>query len=112
MGAPKGNKFGRQFTKANASEMGKRKKGKISIRKQVEIALAVFSDGEFPTKEEATKKVIQNMIEALYSPDPKIRFLATQNFGDYFVAKKREHSGELGNKINVAIIYTNEKNKE
>ena len=54
MGAPKGNKFGKQFTKANASEMGRRKKGKISIRKQVEIALAKFNDGEFPTKEEAT----------------------------------------------------------
>jgi hypothetical protein len=106
MGAPKGNKFGKQFTKANASEMGKRKKGKISIRKQVEIVLAQFNDGEFPTKIEATKKVIQNMIEALYSPDPKIRFLATQNFGDYFVAKKREHSGEMGNKVNVAIIYS------
>jgi len=29
MGAPKGNKFGKQFTKVNASEMGKRKKGII-----------------------------------------------------------------------------------
>jgi hypothetical protein len=106
MGAPKGNNFGKQFTKENASEMGRRKKGKISVRKKVELALAFFNNGEIPTKEEATKKVIQNMLEALYSPDPKIRFLATQNFGDYFVAKKREHSGEIGNKVNVAIIYS------
>ena len=110
MAAPKGNSYGQQFTKANASEMGKRKHGKITTRKKVELILATFAPGECPSKEEASKKVVQNMIEAIYSSDPKIRLKATQDFGDYFVAKKREHSGEIGTKILVSINYDNQDN--
>ena len=112
MAAPKGNSYGRQFTKVNASEMGKKKRGKITNRKKVELILASFSPAEYPSKEEASKKVVQNMIEALYSPDSKIRLKATQDFGDYFVAKKREHSGEIGTKVLVAINYQDTPNKK
>ena len=112
MAAPKGNSYGRQFTNENASEMGKRKRGKMTTRKKVELILADFTPGKYPTKEEAAVKVVQNMIEAIYSSDSEIRLKATQDFGDYFIAKKREHSGEIGTKVLVAINYQDIPNKK
>lgn len=84
----------------------------LSSKKKVEMILATFTPSEYPSKEEASQKVVQNMIEALYSLDPKVRLQATQDFGDYFVAKKWEHIGDIGTKIMVAINYANQDNSK
>ena len=84
-----------------ASEAGKKSKRGVGIKTKVKEAIG--SKGFDATKEQ----VIKNMQEALHSNDEDKRLRATKDFADYFVPKKREHSGELnGNQdINITVSY-------
>ena len=86
------------FDKKRASEAGKKSKRTTGLKTKVKEAIG--SKGFDATKEQ----VIKNMQEALHSNDEDKRLRATKDFADYFVPKKREHSGELDNKIDIHIV--------
>lgn len=48
-------------------------------------------------------KVLENIKEAIYSKDKNTRLRATKDFADYFLPKKREHTGDLLNDITIEV---------
>lgn len=88
-----------------ASKAGK--KSRRGVGKKTEVKNIIGSKGFEDTKEQ----VIKNMQEDLYSKDDNVRRKATKDFADYFVPKKREHSGELNGyqDINITVNYVKPK---
>ena len=87
------------FDKKRASEAGKKSKRTTGLKTKVKEAIG--SKGFDATKEQ----VIKNMQEALYSKDEDVRLKYTKDFADYFIPKKREHSGDLNQDITVHIDF-------
>ena len=96
---------GKPFTKETASKSGKKSKRGAGIKTKIKEVIG--SKGFDATKEQ----VIKNMQELLYSDDPDKRAKYTKDFADYFVPKKREHSGELNGyqDINITVNYVKPK---
>ena len=76
-------------------------------KRKTEIGKAIEKEGM--TWKDAEKLVEKNILEFLCGKNKKDRMYATKYFAEFVKPKKREHAGELGNKINVAIIYSDEK---
>ena len=85
------------FTKETASKAGKKSRRGVGLKTKVKEAIG--SKGFEATKEQ----VIRNMQEALHSTDEDKRLKATKDFADYFVPKKREHTGDLLNDIVIEV---------
>ena len=61
------------------------------------------------TWKDAETLVEKNILEFLCGKNKKDRMYATKYFAEFVKPKKREHSGELETKVNVAIIYSDKK---
>lgn len=87
-----------KFTKEDSVKGGKSSKG--STKSKTKVARQTLGMEE---SYEVRLKVLQNMKEALYSKDKAERQRATRDYADYFVPKKREHSGDLLNDIVIEV---------